>query len=162
MNRQASGRKEGDAICNDAEASEAGPPSHRHGTSARGVGGEIADPAVSGLARPNPDNEHSGDVFATAKDGRERRPDRYHGLPVVVIREPDGTTRPAPFLMRQDEVAAFFRLHETNTKFPEKTIQRYRRMGLRTVRVGRRVWFRLDDVLRFLDEQQERLCWASR
>jgi len=83
--------------------------------------------------------------------------DRYHGQPIIMLQHPDGTTRPAPFLMGPEEVAAFFRLHESKTKFFEKTIQRYRRMGLRTVRIGRRVWFRLDDVLRFLDEQQDRL-----
>lgn len=46
--------------------------------------------------------------------------------------------------------------------FPKKTIQRYRRLGLRTVRIGRRVWFRLDDVLRFLDQQQERMASSHR
>ena len=59
--------------------------------------------------------------------------------------------------MNRDEVAAFFRLQDSGTKFPAKTIQRYRKMGLNTVRVGRRVFFRLDDVLRFLDQQQARL-----
>lgn len=83
--------------------------------------------------------------------------ERYHSMPLIIIQHPDGTTQPAPFLMRQDELIAFLRLYDCNIKFPEKTIQRYRRMGLRTVRVGKRVWFRLDDVLRFLDEQQERL-----
>ena len=81
---------------------------------------------------------------------------RYGGLPVAFIA--GNPPRPAPFLMNRDEVAAFFRLHDSRTKFPAKTIQRYRRMGLKTVRVGRRVFFRLDDVLRFLDRQQERLA----
>jgi len=65
--------------------------------------------------------------------------------------------QPCPFLMSVDDVMAFFRLSESRTRFPRKTIERYRKMGLRSVRVGRRVWYRLDDVLRFLDEQQERL-----
>jgi hypothetical protein len=85
---------------------------------------------------------------------------RYRGLPVVFMANPDGTTRPAPFLLSIDDVASLFRLHDSKTKFPSKTIQRYRQMGLRSIRIGRRVWFRLDDVLRFLDEQQERLRWA--
>ncbi len=59
--------------------------------------------------------------------------------------------------MSLDEVIAFFRLNKSKTKFPSKTIQRYRSMGLKTVRIGRRVWFRLDDVLCFLDRQQTRL-----
>lgn len=124
-----------------------------------GVEGGTADSAISEQARANPANETPADHPADVRNPADR-PDHYHGLPVVVIRHADGTTQPAPFLMRQDEVAAFFRLHESKTKFPEKTIQRYRRMGLRTVRVGRRVWFRLDDVLRFLDQQQDRLRWA--
>ena len=49
------------------------------------------------------------------------------------------------------------RLHDSKTKFPSKTIQRYRQLGLPSIRVGRRVWFRLDDVLGFLDRQQERV-----
>ncbi len=81
--------------------------------------------------------------------------DYYRGMPVVfIVGDPP---RPAPFLMNRDEVAAFFRLQDSRTKFPAKTLQRYRKMGLKTVRVGRRVFFRLDDVLRFLDRQQDRL-----
>lgn len=83
---------------------------------------------------------------------------RYRGLPVVFLMRPDGRAYPCPFLMSLDDVTAFFRLAESRTRFPRKTIERYRALGLRTVRVGRRVWFRLDDVLRFLDEQQERLA----
>jgi hypothetical protein len=107
-------------------------------------------------ANPAGGNSEGGSQSGRVPD----RPDRFCGVPVVVIHYPDGSTRPAPFLMRQDEVAALFRLHDSKTKFPEKTIQRYRRMCLRTVRVGRRVWFRLDDVLRFLDDQQDRLRWT--
>ena len=65
--------------------------------------------------------------------------------------------RPAPFLMHRDELVALLRLNDERTKFTSKTIQRYRKLGLRSVRVGRRVCFRLDDVLRFLDQQQRRL-----
>ncbi|GEM_PF-4684917 len=85
---------------------------------------------------------------------------RYRGLPVVFLMRPDGTVEPCPFLMSLDDVAAFFRLAESNTRFPRKTIERYRTMGLQSVRVGRRTWFRLDDVLRFLDQQQERVGTA--
>jgi len=79
----------------------------------------------------------------------------YTTLPAVFIAGDPPT--PAPFLMNQAELIRFFRLHETHTRFPAKTIQRYRRMGLQTVRIGRAVWYRLDDVLRFLDRQQDRL-----
>ena len=123
-------------------------PGGTGGSSARALGAEDRD---------QPDSKCPPGDRATSGTRATPPSDRDHGLPLVVIRHPDGTTRPAPFLMNPDEVAAFFRLHESRTKFPEKTIQRYRRMGLRTVRVGRRVWFRLDDVLRFLDDQQDRL-----
>jgi hypothetical protein len=69
----------------------------------------------------------------------------------------DGTPRVCPYLMSLDDVAAFFRLAESRTRFPAKTIERYRRLGLRSVRIGRRRWFTLPDVLDFLDRQQARL-----
>lgn len=86
-----------------------------------------------------------------------QRDHRYRGLPVVFIAGPDGVNRPAPFLMSRQDLADFFRLHDSNTRFSEKSIQRYRQLGLRAIRIGRRVWYRLDDVLRFLDAQQSRL-----
>ncbi len=149
-------------LLNDAKTDDgfdalpSGASGHGSDEGRRWIEGGIVDTSISEQARANPANENPADHPAGTAD----RPDRYHGLPVVVIHHADGTTQPVPFLMRADEVAAFFRLHESKTKFPEKTIQRYRRMGLRTVRVGRRVWFRLDDVLRFLDERQDRLRWA--
>lgn len=84
-------------------------------------------------------------------------PSRYHGPPVVLISNADGVTRPAPFLLSRDDLTDLLRLHDSKTKFPSKTIQRYRKLGLPSIRVGRRVWFRLDDVLGFLDRQQKRL-----
>ena len=81
---------------------------------------------------------------------------RYRGMPVPHIAGKDGVNRPAPFLMNRDEMLGFLRLNDGSIKFPLKSLQRYRRMGLRSVRIGRRVWFRVDDVLRFLDHQQER------
>ena len=80
---------------------------------------------------------------------------RYRGMPMVFLA--GDPPEPAPFLLNSDEVIRFFRLADSKTKFPKKSIQRYRKLGLRTVRVGRRVWYRLDDLLRFLDRQQERL-----
>jgi len=79
----------------------------------------------------------------------------YRTMPTVHMAGDPPT--PAPFLMSRDEVIRFLRLHQSGTRFPAKAIQRYRRMGLRTVRVGRCAWYRLDDVLRFLDGQQDRI-----
>jgi len=59
--------------------------------------------------------------------------------------------------MSVDDVAVFFRLADSHTRFTRKTIERNLSMGLQTVRVGRRKWFRMDDVLRLLDQQQERI-----
>ena len=89
-------------------------------------------------------------------ESMDETPARLYGLPLVVQVDPDGVRRPTPFLMSRDDLAALFRLHDSGTRFPRATINRYRRMGLKSVRIGRRVWFRLDDVLRFLDEQQMR------
>ena len=80
---------------------------------------------------------------------------RYSGLPIVFLAGEPPTA--APFLMSRDEVIRFFRLHQSGTRFPAKAIQRYRHLGLRTVRIGRCAWYRLDDALRFLDGQQNRL-----
>lgn len=89
---------------------------------------------------------------------KEITPERFCGLPLIVQVDPDGVRRPTPFLMSPDDLAALFRLADSGTRFPRATIARYRRRGLKSVRIGRRVWYRLDDVLRFLDEQQVRLA----
>ncbi|MEQ9095395.1 MAG: hypothetical protein RIE32_03945 [Phycisphaerales bacterium] len=54
-----------------------------------------------------------------------------------------------------DDLIDFLRLHDI--AHPRASIYRYRKLGLRSVRVGRRVWFRLDDVLAFLEAQQQAL-----
>ena len=89
-------------------------------------------------------------------------PSRYRGLPVAFMRTPGGETAPCPYLMTVDELIGFLRLHESRTRFPKSTIARYRRLGLRTVRVGRRAWYALPDVLDFLDGQQVRVAGGNR
>lgn len=89
-------------------------------------------------------------------------PSRYRGLPVPFMRTPGGEVVPCPYLMTVDELIGFLRLHESRTRFPKSTIARYRRLGLRTVRVGRRAWYALPDVLDFIDAQQSRLCSLAR
>ena len=76
------------------------------------------------------------------------------GLPPVVLVDAEGRSRLCPWLLSVDDVADLFRLHDSGTRFPRATIARYRRMGLRSVRVGRRVWFMLPDVLRFLESSR--------
>lgn len=84
---------------------------------------------------------------------------RYRGLPVVFIAGADGEPRPAPYLLSAEDVADLLRLRDSRTKFPSKTLQRYRRMGLRSVRAGRKTWYALPDVLDFLDRQQRQ--WGN-
>lgn len=110
------------------------------------------------IRQPAPEDAQDGQdaQHGTTEGDGHLRENRYRGLPVMFLVRPDGTVEPCPFLMSVDDIAAFFRLADSRTRFPRKTIERYRRMGLRAVRVGRRKWFRLDDVLRFLDDQHER------
>lgn len=81
----------------------------------------------------------------------ESEPSRYHGPPPVVLVDADGCARLAPYLLSAADVADLFRLRDSGTRFPKATIRRYRKRGLPTVRVGRRVWFRLPDVLLWLE-----------
>lgn len=125
----------------------------------RGMGGNSRN--LEGVISPHesPDQKHAPEIDPTAS---APSPSRYRGLPVVFIVDEWGSARPAPFLMSEADVVDFFRLGESATKFPSKTIQRYRRMGLRSVRVGRRRWFTLPDVLDFLDKQQVRLTGVGK
>ena len=84
-----------------------------------------------------------------------RTTESYRSMPAIFLA--GDPPQPAPFLMSMDELIRFFRLNGGQPKFPKKTIQRYRRKGLQSVRIGRRVLFRLDDALRFLDQQQAKL-----
>ena len=61
--------------------------------------------------------------------------------------------RPAPYLMTQDDLVEFLRLE---VRFPRDSIDRMRTHGLQACQVGRRVLFRLTDVLEFLDREQRR------
>jgi len=136
-----------------------------------GTGGKAPRTVLSNPARETPGEKTPGDdarAISERIESRTRtdnklgtlarlREFRYRGLPVVFLMRPDGTVEPCPFLMSIGDVTAFFRLADSGTRHPRKTIERYRTMGLESVRVGRRTWFRLDDVLRFLDQQQERL-----
>lgn len=88
-------------------------------------------------------------------NGRVSRP---LALPPVIVYGPDGTPRPAPFLMTLDDLTDLLRLRDSGVRFPCRTIRRYRQMGLRTVRVGRCIFVRLDDALAFLNAQQDRLA----
>lgn len=61
--------------------------------------------------------------------------------------------RPTPYLMTVNDLVEFLRLE---VRFPRDSIDRMREHGLRACQVGRRVLFRLTDVLEFLDREQSR------
>ena len=64
---------------------------------------------------------------------------------------PDG--RPVPLFLTLEELILLLRIR---VRFPEKTIERMRHRGLKGVQVSKRVLFRLDNVLEFMDMEQER------
>lgn len=85
-------------------------------------------------------------------------PSVYRGQPVVFIVDADGVTRPAPYLLSPDELAGLLRIHATGIRFGRKSIERYRRLwALKPIRLGRRAWYVLPDVLDALDRQRQRL-----
>lgn len=67
-----------------------------------------------------------------------------------------GTHEPVPQLLTVKEVTRFLRLDRIAIKHPERTVERYRRLGrLRAVQVGKQIVYRLPDVLAFIDKQIE-------
>ncbi len=75
--------------------------------------------------------------------------DNGYLLPVVFL--PSG--KPAPFLLTPTELVELLRLE---VKYPRDAIARMRSRGLRAVQTGKKVFFKLDDVLRFLTSEQAR------
>ena len=75
----------------------------------------------------------------------------------VFLKRPDGRIEPAQFLLSNEDLIDLLRLADSGTRFPICTIQRYRKLGLQSVRIGKRVWYRLDDVVKWLDEHHTRL-----
>ena len=72
--------------------------------------------------------------------------------PPITIYMPDGT--PAPYMLTTEEAIRFLRLD--CLRFPRAALSIRQRRGLRGVQMGKRVCFRLDDVLAFLDLEQKR------
>lgn len=67
---------------------------------------------------------------------------------------PNGT--PCPYILTEDELIVFLRLDQVQIKRPHDTIRRYRDAGrLRGVQISHRVFYRLKDVLDFVDKQAE-------
>ncbi len=79
---------------------------------------------------------------------------QWHGPPPVACHAEDGSVRLAPWLLSEQELYRLLRLGDSGVRFPRATIARYRKLGLRSVKVSRRRWYTLADVLDFLDRQQ--------
>jgi len=84
------------------------------------------------------------------------KPSWYGRLPTVYLVRPSGAIEPAPYVLNADDVADLFRLLPAYTRFSKATLRRYRKRELKCVRVGRRTWYALPDVLDFLDAKQAR------
>ena len=64
---------------------------------------------------------------------------------------PDGT--PAPYLMTLEELCEFLRIERV--RYPREAVERLRHRGLSAIQVGKRVLYRVDDVVDFLDRQHD-------
>ena len=69
-----------------------------------------------------------------------------------VIYFPDG--KPCPPVLTQDEVIQLLRLDTLNVRFPEQTLRRYRDQGLKAIQLSKGVFFRLESVLGWLEQQE--------
>lgn len=74
----------------------------------------------------------------------------WHGPPPVALHAEDGSVRLAPWLLSEQELYRLLRLADSGVGFPRATVARYRKLGLRSVKVSRRRWYTLADVLAFL------------
>lgn len=70
---------------------------------------------------------------------------------------PDGNggMQPTPDLLTQAEAIRFVRLDTTATRFPENTLQRYRKAGLKAVQVGKQVLYPRREIEAFLERQMQ-------
>jgi hypothetical protein len=75
-----------------------------------------------------------------------------------VVFFPDG--RPVPEVLIEKELIELLRLDEDGPKDPHLTIQYYREKGLlKGVRIGKRIRYTKQEVLKFLEKQTE---WTNR
>lgn len=66
--------------------------------------------------------------------------------------------RPAPPLLTTQELIEILRIDTAGVKFPQSTLERYRRLypsTLRPVQVSRKVFYRLRDALELIDRLAE-------
>lgn len=79
-------------------------------------------------------------------------------LPIFLPRHGERPPEPCPELLTEKEAVRYLRLDETGVKHPNRTLRRYREMGvLKGTIVGRCVLYRRSELEAFLDLQTERL-----
>ena len=66
----------------------------------------------------------------------------------------NGSFQPTPDLLTQKEAIRFFRLDQVKTRFPQNTLQRYRKeCGLKTVQLGKQVLYPRAELQKFIERQ---------
>ena len=65
--------------------------------------------------------------------------------------------KPVPELLTAEETIHLLRLDEDGPEHPEMTLQYYRQQGLlRPTKIGKKLRYRLSELLKFLEEQTNR------
>ena len=74
---------------------------------------------------------------------------------LAIVYLPGG--QPAPEVLTEEETIIFLRLDVDGPKHPEMTLQNYRQQGLlRATKVGKRLRYRKSELLKFLEDLQNR------
>lgn len=74
----------------------------------------------------------------------------------IFMPDGNGGVQPAPELMTEAEAVRFLRLDTVNIKNPSATLRRYRDRGtLRAVQISKAVFYPLQELRRFLQQQVE-------
>ncbi len=69
----------------------------------------------------------------------------------------NGSFQPTPDILTQKEAIRFLRLDTTRTRFPQNTLQRYRKeSGLKTVQIGRQILYPKKGLEEFIEKQMEK------
>ena len=68
---------------------------------------------------------------------------------------PDGNggMMPTPDLLTQAEAIRYTRVDMTKTRFPQNTLERYRKEGLKAVQIGRQVLYPRKELEKFIEKQ---------
>lgn len=69
----------------------------------------------------------------------------------------NGSFQPTPDILTQKEAIRFLRLDTIQIRFPQNTLQRYRKeSGLKTVQIGRQILYPKKELEKFVEKQMEK------